>query len=159
MRPASWAGATERAHNFSLLALGYSISGFLGPLVAGFTIDHGGFAPRSRSWRCCRSCPIVVLGSRGARACPARIRRMPEAAAGGALELLRIRKLRRVFVINVLLAMGWDLHTIVIPIYGDQIGLSASQIGLILASFGRPRSSCGSRCRWIVRARRPSTRC
>ncbi len=34
----------DRPHNFSQLSLGYSISGFIGPLVAGFTIDHGGFA-------------------------------------------------------------------------------------------------------------------
>ncbi len=32
----------DRAHNFSQLALGYAISGFVGPLVAGFTIDQGG---------------------------------------------------------------------------------------------------------------------
>ena len=35
---------SARAQNFSLLALGYSISGFVGPLVAGFAIDHLGFA-------------------------------------------------------------------------------------------------------------------
>ena len=31
--------------------------------------------------------------------------------------------------------MGWDLHTIFVPIYGSKIGLSAAQIGMILASF------------------------
>ena len=45
-------------------------------------------------------------------------------------------ELRTVFVINVLLSMAWDLNQIVIPVYGNDIGLSASAIGLILASFG-----------------------
>jgi len=56
-------------------------------------------------------------------------------AMGSAFELVMHRKLRRVFAVNVLLAMGWDLQTIVIPVYGSAIGLSASQIGLVLASF------------------------
>jgi MFS family permease len=51
------------------------------------------------------------------------------------LALLQNRTLRRVFIINSLLAMSWDLHTVFVPIYGDKIGLSASQIGIILASF------------------------
>ena len=43
--------------------------------------------------------------------------------------------MRRVFIVNALLAMAWDLHTFFIPIYGAKIGLSASRIGVILASF------------------------
>src|SRR5207244_9328435 len=31
--------------------------------------------------------------------------------------------------------MAWDMHSFFIPIYGAKIGLSASRIGLILASF------------------------
>ena len=36
-------GPAARARNFSLLALGYSVSSFVGPLLAGFAIDHFGF--------------------------------------------------------------------------------------------------------------------
>ncbi len=51
------------------------------------------------------------------------------------LALLRHRTLRRVFAVNALLAMAWDLHSIFVPIYGERIGLSASEIGLVLSSF------------------------
>ena len=51
------------------------------------------------------------------------------------LELLRHPTLRRVFAINALLAIAWDLHTVFVPIYGARLGLSASQIGMILSSF------------------------
>jgi MFS family permease len=51
------------------------------------------------------------------------------------MALLRHRTLRRVFAINALLSMGWDLHSIFVPIYGAKIGLTASEIGLVLSSF------------------------
>jgi MFS family permease len=31
--------------------------------------------------------------------------------------------------------MPWELHTLFVPIYGNAIGLSASQIGFVLAAF------------------------
>jgi MFS family permease len=144
-------GAPEdRAHNFSLLALGYSISGFLGPLIAGFTIDHGGFGVAFAVLAVLPLIPVVVLGW-GMLALPgphpARVHGHP----GGAFALLKHVKLRRVFFVNVLLAIGWDLHTIVIPVYGATIGLSASQIGVILASFAAATFVVRFSMRWIVR--------
>jgi MFS family permease len=141
---------SERAQNFSLLALGYSISGFLGPLVAGFTIDHGGFFTAFALLSALPLIPIVVLG-RGMVNLPGPHPAHARGVSGGALELLRHPHLRSVFVINVLLAMAWDLHQIVIPVYGDQIGLSASAIGLILASFGAATFVVRLAMPWIVR--------
>jgi predicted MFS family arabinose efflux permease len=54
---------------------------------------------------------------------------------GGVLALLRHRGVREVLAINVLLSVGWDLHTVFVPIYGARIGLTASQIGMVLAAF------------------------
>ena len=51
------------------------------------------------------------------------------------MQLMRNPQLKRVFIVNALLSMAWDLHTFFIPIYGATIGLSASRIGVILASF------------------------
>jgi MFS family permease len=31
--------------------------------------------------------------------------------------------------------VGWDLHTVFVPIYGAKIGLTASEIGLVLSTF------------------------
>lgn len=140
----------DRARNFSTLALGYAISGLLGPLIAGFSIDHAGFLA---TFGIFAVLPLVVAGVM-ARGRPALPGPHPAAAgrhAGGALELLTHRKLRRAFVVNVLLAMAWDLNTIVIPVYGDSIGLSASQIGLILACFGAATFVVRLGMPWIVR--------
>jgi MFS family permease len=142
--------ASARAHNFSLLSLGYSISGFLGPLIAGFTIDHGGFTATFAVLAVIPLLPVAVLAN-GRLALPGPHPVRAAAVRGSALALLTHRKLRRVFAVNVLLALGWDLHTIVIPIYGANIGLTASQIGLILASFAAATFVVRFAMRWIVR--------
>ncbi len=143
-------GPTERAHNFSLLALGYSVSGFLGPLITGFTIDHGSYTMAFAVLALIPLVPAAILGS-GKLALPGPHAARVNMPVGGALDLLMHRKLRRVFFVNVLLAMGWDLHTIVIPIYGASLGLSASQIGMILAAFAAATFVVRFSMRWIVR--------
>jgi len=142
--------ATVRLHNFSLLALGYSISGLLGPLIAGFTIDHAGFAASFAVLAAIPLMPIAVLAA-GRLALPGPHPARIGAPPGSAFELIVHRKLRRVFAVNVLLAMGWDLHTIVIPVYGAAIELSASQIGLVLASFSAATFVVRLSMRFIVR--------
>ena len=128
-------GAPEdRARNFSLLALGYSVSGFIGPLIAGFSIDRYGYRA-----------PFVILTAVAALAAvvlavdrsPLQGTQQAPAAAhhGGVRALLAHRTVRRVLMINVLLSVGWDLHTVFVPIYGARIGLAASQIGMVLAAY------------------------
>ena len=124
----------ERARNFSLLALGYSTSGFIGPLVAGLSIDHLGFASTFALLAAVPFVPLVVL-ARGRLALPLPHVHDGPAHHGGVRVLLRHRTLRRLFAINALFAVGWDLFTVFIPIYGARIGLSASQIGFALSTF------------------------
>jgi MFS family permease len=147
-------GATARVRNFSLLALGNSFSGLLGPLIAGFGIDHAGFATTFAVLAAVPLLPAALLGA-GKIALPGPHPARTGARAGSAFELVAHRKLRRVFAVNVLLTMGWDLHTIVIPVYGAGIGLSASQIGLILAAFSAATFVVRFSMRWIVRRATP----
>jgi MFS family permease len=125
---------SERARNFSLLALGYSISLFGGPLLAGFLIDHASFRTAFAVLAVLPLVPIVVIG-RDRISLPRLHKAHASDSKGGLIELLGNARLRRVFVVNGLLSMAWDLHSFFIPIYGAKIGLSASRIGVILASF------------------------
>ncbi len=127
-------GPELRARNFSLLALGYSVSGFIGPLFAGFTIDHFGFRASFGAFALLTLIPLAVL-RRGRLALPGPRQGAEAGHHGGVLALLRHKTLRRVFAINALLSLGWDLHTIFVPIYGAKIGLSALGIGSVLSSF------------------------
>jgi hypothetical protein len=78
-------------------------------------------SPRpSRCWRSSRSCR-----SRRSQAAGLRSRPHPRASGahhGGVRALLRHKTLRRVLAINAFFAIGWDLHTVFVPIYGAEIG-------------------------------------
>jgi MFS family permease len=128
------ADGAGRAASFSHLALGYSLSGFAGPLVAGLAIDYLGFRP---AYALLAALPLVPVAALAARRVALPRTRVAEAQAtsGGMLELIRIPALRRLFVINAAFALGWDLHTIFVPIYGASLGLSAAAIGAILSAF------------------------
>jgi MFS family permease len=123
----------ERAVNFSWLALGFSISNTLGPVVAGYAIEAFGHA---RAMLVLAVFPFLALILLWARKRPLpRPERLPHAGRAGVLELLRLPGLRHTFIVSGLLAMGWDLYTFLIPLYGSRIGLAAGTIGLVMSTF------------------------
>jgi MFS family permease len=127
-------GPGARARNFGLLALGYSTSSIGGPLITGLLIDHVGFRAAFGVLSLVPLIPIAVLTANRVRfpgPHPAR----QENLSSRAIDLIGNGNLRRVFVINAMIALAGELHTLFVPIYGNAIGLSASKIGLILAAF------------------------
>lgn len=140
----------DRAANFSWLALGYAISGFFGPLIAGFAIDTLGYRWAFALLAAIALVPAVVLASNRPQL-PVIHAHAETKPRGDALDLLRHPALRRLFIINALFAMGWDLHTIFVPIYGSRIGLSAAQIGMILAAFAAATFVVRLAIPWIAR--------
>jgi predicted MFS family arabinose efflux permease len=124
----------DRRDNFGWLALGFATSNFIGPSVAGVSIDQlghratflilAGFA--------CASLGLLLVNRSRLSHTP---HREKPAQAHSAFELIRNAELRRVFIVSGLLASAWDLFVFVMPIHGTNIGLSATTIGMILASF------------------------
>jgi predicted MFS family arabinose efflux permease len=125
----------DRPVNFSLSALGFSISGFLGPMIAGFGIDEIGYTATFAVLAAFPLVPIAVLGLDRLRLPQPHAHAVPPAAGRSVVDLLRHRDLRPVFVTSGLLAAAWDMFTFAIPVYGSSIELSASSIGLVFASF------------------------
>jgi predicted MFS family arabinose efflux permease len=123
----------QRAVNFSWLALGFSISNSIGPLVAGYAIDGLGHA---WAFLVLALFPGLALALLWARKRPLpRPEHVPLHKRAGVLDLLRIPGLRHTFWVSLILATGWDLFTFIIPLYGARIGLSAAAIGVILSTF------------------------
>jgi predicted MFS family arabinose efflux permease len=125
----------DRAANFSVAALGFSISGFSGPMLAGFGIDGIGYSATFLVFSLLPLVPVAVLALDKLR--------LPKLPGHGVApspkrrlaDLFQHRELRRLFVVSGLLAMAWDLFNFAVPIYGTRIGLSASRIGVVLGSF------------------------
>jgi MFS family permease len=125
----------DRMKNFSILALGFSTANFLGPTVTGFAIDLIGNRNTFLMLACSATASLVVIATIGVRVAPA----PPAEQADGTrriADLFRIPSMRRVLMVSAVLSMAWDMFTFLVPIYGSQIGMSASQIGLILGTFG-----------------------
>jgi len=126
----------DRTRNFSVLALAFSTSGFIGPVTAGFAIDGIGY--RSTFLLCAIFMIATLLLLHHRKGAIARLHKpaSPAIAEKHVRDLLRIPAMLRIFIISGLLSMCWDLYSFVMPIHGSSIGLSASTIGLILGSFG-----------------------
>jgi MFS family permease len=124
---------SRRVAIFNRLTLVYSVGVMAGPLMAGFALDAAG--PRA---------PFLLLAAAQAAALgwiAAKPTLLPDARSdkpqghGNPLELLRHPLMRRVLVISTLSPVCWELYYIFMPIYGSEIGLSASTIGAIMGAF------------------------
>jgi predicted MFS family arabinose efflux permease len=118
-----------------LLALAYSTSGFLGPVLAGFAIDGIGHRDAMLALSIGALATVLVLAARNVDT-PRREAATAHKEQRRIADFLRIPGFRLVFIVSGTLSMSWDLFAFVIPIYGSQIGLSASTIGILLGAFG-----------------------
>jgi len=139
----------KRAKRFGLLAFAYSVSGTLGPLIAGFGIDHVGHRFTYAILALVPLVPLAVVAY-SRIALPPPVEHERPRTASGMLDLVRDPTLRRILALNALFSMAWDLHTVFVPIYGAQIRLSASEIGTVLAAFGFATFLVRGAVPWIV---------
>ena len=110
---------------------------FVAPLVTGFAIDEIGYAGTFLLLSALPLIPALVIGLNKLEF-SGEIKTTDKAEpvpAGGVWTLLHIPMLRRVLIAAMLSSVGWNLYTFLFPVYGAQIHLSASQIGLIVSSF------------------------
>ena len=138
------ADATELKKVFSWLAIGPAISNFIGPFSAGLLIDYvgvwlGGHAADTNGFRgaflLMAVLPLITWAWIRRTAELPQVVRPPNASPKKAWDLLRMPMMRRLMLVNLLLAACWDVHTFVVPVMGHQMGFSASVIGAILGAF------------------------
>ncbi|WP_168107620.1 MFS transporter [Ramlibacter lithotrophicus] len=127
--------ARQLTHSFSVLAMGFSISGMSGPLVAGFVIDQLGYAAAFLAMLAFAAVSFGLLWPflrAGARAPVAGLPATP----GPVLDLLRHPPLRAVLIVSGLLTMAWDMFQFLAPLQGARAGLSATLTGTLMGAFG-----------------------
>lgn len=124
----------DRARNYSMLAIGFSLASFLGPLIAGFSIDYLGFRLAYLALAAGPVCAVLLLWRKG-NLLPKAAARAGEGKRGSAFGLLRNAKMRDAVIASSLISIGWDLYQFYFPIYGHSLGLSASTIGMIISTF------------------------
>ena len=127
-------GTQHRSRNYALVSLGFSGAGFIGPLVAGFSIDYLGHLKAFMILASCTVIPILMLWLKPGFL-PGAVKTAADGTGGSALDLWRTPQLRNTFIASGFISAGWDLFNFYLPVYGHGIGLSASAIGIILGAF------------------------
>jgi MFS family permease len=122
-----------RTRNFATFSLGASISAFLGPSTTGFSIDGWGFGPTYVLLAAISVLPAIILIAYP-KLVPARTPQSKD-HAGGSFALLANPGLRRTLIMSGVTLTGIELFTFYFPVYGRSIDLSASAIGLVMASY------------------------
>ena len=123
-----------RTRNFATFSLGASVAAFVGPSMAGFSIDGWGFRPTHVLLAAVSLAPALILAAYP-KLVPPRAIASKEESAGGSLELLRDSGLRRTLIMSGVTLTGIELFTFYFPVYGRSIGLSASAIGMVMSSY------------------------
>src|SRR5207253_8270920 len=118
---------SDRASNFSNFSLTNAVCNSLGPLFAGFSVDHAGPERACLYLAILSMLPLVLLALWG--------KRLPggHGATGtrsGTLKsMLADAGVRRPLIIGSLQNTGDSLFQFYMPVYAHAVGLSASAIG------------------------------
>ncbi len=123
-----------RARNFANFSLGMGLANLLGPLIGGFFVDLAGPAATCLYLALLDVVAIAMLLLWG-HSLP---RTPDEARARGSVYAnLKIGNVRRAIATSSLLNVGRDLYQFYFPVYAHGAGLSASVIGIVMATnFG-----------------------
>jgi MFS family permease len=122
----------NRARNFSNFSLIGALTSFVGPLVAGISIDHWGHGVACLVAASFSLVAIVLLVVWGGVFPPGKPPALRNKATEGALL---DRKVWRMLILSALVQLGYDLYQFYVPVYAHAIGLSASAIGAVLATL------------------------
>lgn len=124
----------DRAVNFSYVALGFSTSSFIAPILSGVGIDNFGHRTAFLLLAAFTALPILALSLKQLPL-PVPKPRPHDMPSGDVFDLLRDTKLRELFITMGILTVAWDVYGFAIPIHGTRIGLSASEIGIAMGTF------------------------
>jgi MFS family permease len=124
----------RRPAAFSVLALGFSTSGLIAPIASGFLIEAAGHRVTfALIFLLLAGSTAVLIAER--RRFPPLHPRTAATELTNPFDLFRNANVRNVLIVSGMISMAWDLQSFLVPVFGTGIGLTASQIGLVMGSF------------------------
>jgi MFS family permease len=145
--------ATELRQVFSWMAIGPSVSNFLGPLLAGLLIDHAGFRA---AFLALAMLPWLAWWWVRRMANTGHAPVAQQSDRQSSWDLMRMPAFRRLMAVNWLLSSCWDVHTFLVPVIGHDRGLSATAIGAVLGAFALAATAIRLVLPWVASRLRES---
>lgn len=123
-----------RTRNYSIFSVCIGLTALIGPTAAGFAIDGVGHRSTYLLLAAFPVVPIIVLMFLKSYLPQPRPHDEPRTGQR-VIDLLKNVPLRRVLLAAGILETGNELINFLLPIYGHSIGLTASEIGLVIGGF------------------------
>lgn len=146
----SLASGADRTRNFNIYALAIACTDLVGPVAAGFSIDHLGYVPTYLLLAAFNAAAVLGLLAL-LRRIPTTVQKDRAAGPQRMTDLVREPALRRTFIASAVVMTGIDLYQLYMPLYGHAVGLSASVIGLVLGAFAAAAFVVRIMIPWLVR--------
>jgi MFS family permease len=122
----------SRTRNFSNYTLAGSFSAFIGPLIAGFAIDHTGYDLTCIIVMAIAMVPMSLLLLRGGRLPRGSGETRP---AENIWHALKVPGVWPVLAASSVAQVAGDFFQFYMPVYAHDAGLSPSAIGVVLAAY------------------------
>ena len=124
-----------RTRNYSIFSMGVGLTALIGPTSAGFAIDGIGYQNTYLMLARLGAVAVIALALRPGLIPSVPVKAKPAAGEHRFVDLLRHRPLRRVLITAGFVEAGLELFNFFVPIYARSIGLSASQVGVLMGTF------------------------
>lgn len=121
-----------RARNFGNYTLAGSTAAFIGPLIAGFSIDHAGYDYACLIVVAIAIVPVSMLVARGGELPRGHGEAKP---SGDVWQSLTVPGIWPVLAASCVAQTANDFFQFYMPVYAHDAGLSPSAIGVVLASY------------------------
>jgi MFS family permease len=141
-------GPTERTRNFSNFSLVGAVTNFVGPVFAGFSIDHSGHAVASVLTAALPLASVAVLLTMGGVLPRGSVR--ARAKAEGTKAGFFQPGVAANLVTSSIVVVGLDLYQFYLPVYAHSINLSASATGIVLGAFAAASFVVRVFMQWLV---------
>lgn len=143
-----YGGAAERVGNYSTLSTMFAVSLAAVPMLSGLLLDHIGFRATFLGMAVLPLVSMLLIAfdklpmlgpmehasaTAGGEARTADA--LTASKTAGAMELVRNPELFRLYGFSILFTVSWDMFLFLTPIHGARLGLSASQIGVVVGMF------------------------
>jgi len=121
-----------RSRNFSIYSMGVSTAGLIGPLITGFSIDHFGFTLTYLFLSVMAAIPGLAIVFKWIKLPLPEIQNQ-QIKQDRVRDLLGSHLLRKALLTSGMILIGVGIYDFYFPIYGKQLGFSASIIGTLLS--------------------------